>query len=203
LVDLLKAGKILLELGAIAERLHEIVMREAPEFEPAWREIALDAYRLAAGSVVANRDCEALSDRVETALGIGLGSLTELVLEREAPDEMERVNDALDELRCRAGFAAIRLRNLGLETAVDLDQLRAMITAIASTLIEEGQPGWAQRCRGLLERDEIDSFGACALAPELARQPWAPSLALRLGRELPALAMVLKPYITSYRRGAA
>jgi hypothetical protein len=201
--DLARAGKILLDIGNSAHRLHGILVGEAPEFEPAWRELVLDAYRMSASASLVPDDLTDLAERIERAIGIGLGSLADLVLERESRGEMERVNDELEELRCRLGFNAARLRNLGQESGVDLDHLRAMVARLENTFVEENVPAEAQRCRALLAAGEVDCFGVCNLVHELSHKKWAPGLALRLGHELPAMALVLKPFIVSYHRGTA
>jgi hypothetical protein len=199
--DRAAAGRILLEVGNSAHRLHVILAREAPEFEPLWRELVLDAYRLAASDALVPADLDDIARRIESGIGIGLGSLADLVLERESFAEMERVNDELEELRCRLGFAASRLRNIGEESAVDLDKLRAMVARLENTFVEERAPEEAARCRALLAAPEVDCFAVCALVFELSKQAWAPGLALRLGHELPAIALVLKPFLASFPKG--
>jgi hypothetical protein len=194
-----RAGSILLEIGNAAHKLHVILAREATEFEPFWRALVLDAYRLAASPELSRAELEDVALRIANGIGIGLGSLADLVLERGSVAEMERLNDELEDLRCRLGFAASRLRNLQIESEVDPHRLRASLAQLENTFVEERAPEYAARCRALLTAPEVDCFATCGLLYELSRREWPPGLALRLGYALPAITLVLKPFIEAHR----
>jgi len=54
-VDQGRASRLLLELGAAAFALHDVLLCEAPKFEPFWREAVREAYWMAAAPAIRPR----------------------------------------------------------------------------------------------------------------------------------------------------
>lgn len=194
-------GRARMLIGGVAEAsgaLAAIVAGEAPEFEPFWSAIANECRALLAEQTnPLPRTVEDLADRIARAFGVGMGSLSDLVLWRDDREERRRVNAQLTALRCKLAELAARLRQEAQAGVVNPLVVRRYLTALESVFLDGLQEEPAHKCRALLNHDEIECQRAWALLDEIASQPWPVGVAYRLVHVAAALRNELSIYVAN------
>lgn len=122
-------GRVRMVLGELAEvagELHGLLAVEAPEFEPFWSDVlARSRAFLADSAPMSSEAVECVArDVVAACAEVGMGTLSDLVLTRPTPEEMDRDTDHLHALRCRVVVLGRRLLGVVHEDSVDTIALR-------------------------------------------------------------------------------
>lgn len=187
-------------LGAIAqaaEALRDVLACEAPEFERFWSGVVAECRELAATPVPPVSDgLEDLAERILGAFGVGMGSLSDLVLWRDEADERRRVNAHLRGLRCELGDLAAQLRDEARAGVIIEGRVRFYLTALESLLLRGNEADAAAACRALLDADELACSAVFALVASMAQRAWRhPWTGTQAGYILAALRSELQVYI--------
>ncbi len=187
-----------------AGELHGILAREAPEFACFWRDVIAECRALLAAEFFAPEALDDFAQAIVRAFGVGMGSLSDLVLSREDRTEMKRVNAHLGMLRCKLGALAERLRDEARSGARSVNPLavRRHLVELETVLIEERRAGRhrdeapAVTCRALLNGDDLDCHQVLAFVDETqAPAWWNRETYARIVRVLNAIRRELSAYL--------
>lgn len=134
-----RARMLLCGVEQTAGELHAIVAREAPEFACFWRDVVAECRELVAAEWLAPHALEELAQAIVRALGVGMGSLSDLVLMREDRAEMKRANAHLDMLRNKLGAFGERLRLEAIEGTINTFVVRRHLTELETVLLDRAR----------------------------------------------------------------